>query len=377
MTGSITGDTSGGASAGHGATGHVRAEPEHIDGAWLTAALEEAGVARGATVTDVEVVGFIGTGQTGRNARLRLTWDQPDGRPATLVGKFASADENARLAAFTNGTYKNEWAFYDQLAHTLSVRTPACHIARYDEETPAFVLVMEDIADAQQGDQFRGLNLDEADLAIEQAVGFHAPRWGDPSLADFAPERPKGDEAAMMLGMVYQMMVEPFLERLGPGLDADVIDLVRRLGPVAPAWAAGNDTPRTVVHLDYRPDNFMFGVEAGAPPLVVVDWQTVNHGFAMWDIAYMIGGSFEPTQRASVERELIADYLARMAAAGVAYDADTAWRDYRLGAVWGVVMSVIATILAAETERGNDMLTVMAQRHGRHAIDLDSMGLLA
>jgi hypothetical protein len=121
----------------------------------------------------------------------------------------------------------------------------------------------------------------------------------------------------------------------------------------------------------------MFGVDDSAPPLVVVDWQTVNHGFAMWDIAYMIGGSFEPTERARVERELIADYLARMAAAGVDYDADTAWRDYRLGAVWGVVMSVIATILAAETERGNDMLTVMAQRHGRHAIDLDSMGLLA
>ena len=40
------------------------------------------------------------------------------------------------------------------------------------------------------------------------------------------------------------MMVEPFLDRLGPGLDDDVIDLVRRLGPVAPAWAAGNDTPR-------------------------------------------------------------------------------------------------------------------------------------
>ena len=27
-----------------------------------------------------------------------------------------------------------------------------------------------------------------------------------------------------------------------------------------------------------------FGVDDGAPPLVVVDWQTVNHGAAMWDI---------------------------------------------------------------------------------------------
>jgi hypothetical protein len=358
------------------ATDDVRAEPEDIDAVWLTEALEIAGVAQGATVTDVVVEGFIGTGQTGRNARLRLNWDEPDGRPDSLVGKFASADQNARDAAFANGTYKNEWAFYHDLAHTLSIRTPACHVARYDEAVPSFVLLMEDMSGSRQGDQFAGLTTDEAALAIEQAVGLHAPRWGDPTLAEFAPERPKGDEAAMMLGMVFQMMIEPFLDRLGAGLDDDVIDLVRRLGPVAPAWAAGNDTPRTVVHLDYRPDNFMFGVDDGAPALAVVDWQTVNHGFAMWDIAYLLGGSFEPSMRASTERGLIDDYLARMGAAGVHYDSDVAWRDYRLGSVWGVVMSVIATILAAETERGNDMLTVMAQRHGRHALDLDAMELL-
>ena len=266
--------------------------------------------------------------------------------------------------------------FYHHLAHTLHIRTPECHAALYDHDEPSFVLIMEDIAGSRQGDQFAGLTLDQAALTIEQAVGMHAPRWGDPTLADFAPHRPKGDEAAMMLGMVYQMMVEPFLDRLGPGLDADVIDLVRALGPLAPGWAAGNDTPRTVVHLDYRPDNFMFGVEEGAPPLVVVDWQTVNHGFAMWDIAYLIGGAFEPADRAKAERDLIDDYLARMRTAGVDYPADTAWTDYRLGSVWGVVMSVIATILAAETERGNDMLTVMAQRHGRHAIDLQALDLL-
>ena len=202
------------------------------------------------------------------------------------------------------------------------------------------------------------------------------PGGATPRLADFSADRPKGDEAAMMLGMVYQMMVEPFLDRLGGGLDDDVVELVRQLGPKAPQWATGTDTPRTVVHLDYRPDNFMFGATPDAPPLVVVDWQTANHGFAMWDLAYLIGGSFEPAERAAVERDLLHDYLTRMAAAGVDYDADTCWSDYRNGALWGVVMSVIATILAAETERGNEMLTVMAARHGRHALDLDSLAQL-
>jgi hypothetical protein len=96
----------------------------------------------------------------------------------------------------------------------------------------------------------------------------------------------------------------------------------------------------------------------------------------MWDIAYLIGGSFDAPSRVAVERALVDEYLGGLHAAGVAYDADTCWRDYRHGALWGVVMSVIATILAAETERGNDLLTLMAARHGRHALDLESMSLV-
>jgi aminoglycoside phosphotransferase (APT) family kinase protein len=128
--------------------------------------------------------------------------------------------------------------------------------------------------------------------------------------------------------------------------------------------------------MDFRPDNFMFGTTPEAPPLAIVDWQTVTDGLGMNDLAYLFGGCFEPSVRAQVERDLLAEYRARMAAAGVGYDADTMWRDYRFGSVWGVVMTVIATILAAQTERGDAMLTVMGQRAGRHALDLDAMDLL-
>lgn len=362
--------------ANDGAAVDVRGEPDLIDGSWMTDVLQRAGVADGATVTNVALDGFIGTGQTGRSARLLLTWDRPDGRPASVVGKFASADPAARASAYDNGTYRNEWAFYNDLASTLNVRCPVCHVAAYDEDRPDFVLIMEDLSGSQQGDQLVGLTPDQAALGITQAVGFHAPRWGDPTLADFAPDRPKGDEQGEFLGVLYDMTMEPFLDRLGPRLDADVVDLVRRLQPYVATWATASESPRTVVHLDFRPDNFMFGVAADAPPLVVIDWQTVTQGTAGWDLAYMIGGSFEGDQRASVERELLDEYLGQMAAAGVRLDRDACWRDYRLGALWGVVMTVIATILAAETDRGNDMLTTMGQRHGRHALDLESLALL-
>ncbi|MCU1360661.1 MAG: hypothetical protein JWN99_1950, partial [Ilumatobacteraceae bacterium] len=162
----------------------VRGEPADIDAGWMTELLQAAGVADGSTVTDLSMQ-FIGTGQLGRTARIALTWDRPEGRPATVVGKFPSADANARAASFGNGTYRTEWSFYTQLAHTLAIRTPRCFAARFDESVPDFVLIMEDLAGSRPGDQFDGLTLDQAALAVEQAVGLHAPRWGDATLAEF------------------------------------------------------------------------------------------------------------------------------------------------------------------------------------------------
>ena len=354
----------------------VRGDPERIDVRWLGEGLERSGAARGAALVQAEFAEYVGTGQTGSNARIALTWDDPAGRPRTVVGKYPSRDPFARAGAFERGTYYNEFDFYTNLAPTLAVRTPRCHLAHYSHDPYDFVLIMEDLADSRQGDQFVGLTPDEAAAALVQAVAIHAPRWGDPTLDLFAPQRPRGTEAAEALGGTYALMVEPFLDRLGAGLDDDVVELVRGLGPLAVRWAMGTDTPKTVVHNDFRPDNLMFGLTADAPPVVVVDWQTVRQGNAMFDIAYLIGGGFEPSLRASVEAELLADYRSRLTASGVEYSSAVLQRDYRHASLWGVVMTVIATILAAQTERGDRMLTVMGQRHGRHALELDALGVL-
>ena len=152
----------------------VRGDPSAIDAAWMTEALEEAGVARGATVTALECTGFIGTGQMSRNARFHLEWDHP-GRPVSAVGKFPSTDPPTKASSFENGAYLSEVGFYTEIAPTVDVRTPACWVARYDDRIPDFVLIMEDLAGSVQGDQFTGSTVDETELAIEQAVNLHSP----------------------------------------------------------------------------------------------------------------------------------------------------------------------------------------------------------
>jgi hypothetical protein len=353
----------------------IRSTPEKMDPAWLTAQLESAGVARRARVTGFEMLGYIGTGQTGANARLALTWDNPEGRPATLVAKFPSRDPHAATTAFGSGTYYKEWLFYHDVKSTVRIRTPEVWTALFDAEVPDFVLLMEDIAGSQQADQIEGLTVDQAALAAAEAVNLHAPRWGDPALASLFGTVDVAAEVGKFEGF-YNLTLQPFLDRLGSRLDPEVIELVKQFAAHTARWVLGMGTPATLVHMDYRPDNFLFAVSDSAPPLVVVDWQTLSVGPAMNDLAYMIGGAFQPAERARVERDLVEDYRKRLVATGIEYDAETCWRDYRVASLWGVAMTVIATIFAAETERGNDMLTAMAQRHSWHAIDLDAISLL-
>lgn len=352
---------------------HVRGDPSLIDAVWLTESLEAAGVARGARVAEVTCAGLIGTGQMSRNARFRLQWDRP-GRPATVVGKFPSADAKTRTASFENGAYLSEYVFYTEIAGTVEIRTPKCWVARYDAEALDCVLIMEDLVGSVQGDQFSGSTVDEAELAIEQAVGLHAPRWGDPSLARVLP-LPDRERAARM-EEYYRACVPACIDRLGDRFDDDVVALLHGFADVIQPWVLGSGTAHTVVHGDFRPDNFLLGRTADAPPLAVVDWQTVNAGLGACDIAYLIGGAFPPEQRPFVEREMVTQYVERVVGAGVDYQPDDAWRDYRWGTFHGVLIAVLATVMAQQTERGDNMLALMATRHAKHAIDLDALDLV-
>ena len=224
-----------------------------------------------------------------RDARFHLEWDRPD-RPASVVGKFPSTDAPTKASSFQNGAYLSEHGFYTEIAPTVDVRTPACWVARYDDQIPDFVLIMEDLAGSVQGDQFTGSTVDETELAIDQAVRLHAPRWGDRTLADIAALQPNGAERAELLEQYYRGCVSPCIERLGHRFDPDVVALLEGFTDVVRAWTLGPGTPQTVVHGDFRPDNFLLGRTADAPPIAIVDWQTVRLGLGVCDVAYLIGG---------------------------------------------------------------------------------------
>jgi Phosphotransferase enzyme family len=353
--------------------------PDALNPEWLTAALRSSSRLDRGAVVGVEL-SPVGTGQMCDSLRLTLHFDRDvEGvAPSTLIAKLPAADETSRATAKALRNYEIEVRFYQQLAPDLPVRTPAVYYADIDVESASFVLLLEDMAPAEQGDQLRGCSPATARVAVDELVRLHAPRWDDPALEGL--EWLHRDRAAqrefllMFLPSAWNGFRERYSARLGP----EVLTAGEALFTRLDAYLGADTRPWTVVHGDYRLDNLLFDPTPGGVPVAVVDWQTCTHGPALQDVAYFIGAAMPAEVRRDVEADLVQGYHAGLVAAGVTgYEWDRCWLDYRRGAWAGLIMAVAASMLVERTERGDEMFLTMAARHSRHALDLDAPGLLA
>lgn len=356
----------------------IVSDPQQVDASWLTDALHASGVAPGAQITGL-TRSVVGTGQMGRNERFELSWapDTDAEAPRSVVGKFPSDDPKSRATGTAQGAYEKEVRFYQALAGSVDIRTPHCYFADVDPATGDFVMVLEDLAPAVQGDQLAGCGADQASLAMTEAARLHAPRWGDPSLEALDFLRAPDAETGGILQAIYQALVPGFVERYQARLEPEHISLIEKLGPQLAGWVSSSETPLTLVHGDYRLDNMLFGTEAGGYPLAVVDWQTLGLGAGPADVAYFLGAGLLAEDRREHEEQLLREYLDQLGAGGVSgYDWNQCFAEYRRATFAGVVMAVVASMIVEQTERGDDMFMAMASRHATHAADLDALALL-
>ncbi|HEU5150323.1 MAG TPA: aminoglycoside phosphotransferase family protein [Iamia sp.] len=348
--------------------------PDLLTPAWLTAALAEH--LAGGEVTAVEATP-VGTGQMCDSLRLTLTCEgAPATMPATIVAKLPAADPTSRATALSLRSYEKEVRFYQQLAPALPICTPTVFHAAIDPATAAFVLLLEDMAPARAGDQLAGCPPEVVASALDELVHLHAPRWGDPTLAEMEWLHGDLDANRMFLGMLLPGVWAGFTERYAD----DLADHVRPVGEALfgdlEAYLTPGDAPLTITHGDYRLDNLLLDPDDGHVR-GVVDWQTVAVGPALNDVAYVMGAGLLPEDRRPVEETLVRRYHDGLVAAGIeGYGWDACWQDHRRGTFAGLVMAVAASMLVERTERGDQMFMAMASRHAQHALDLDAVALL-
>lgn len=335
----------------------------------VTDLLNDAG--HDVTVVDIAATP-VGTGQMGASFRLALTFEGDPGEvPATIVAKTAAGPPFRRQ--ISAGSYRTEIDFYRAIAPKVAIRLPRCWADWIADDATEFILLLEDLAPREQGDQIRGCTVEQARLAAVNLAGLHGPLWNDPWLASHLV--PFDEAQAMDLDGVYPAMIEMFLQRFGHRLTEATRSTFEALGDLTGGWLAGRPTPFAPVHGDYRLDNLLFAPDGS--DVAAVDWQTMSLGLPGRDLAYLCGTGLTVEYRRAAEDDIVAAYHDALVGFGVdGYDRGACRDDYAYGMLQGPLVTVFGSAVAEVTERGEEMFTAMAERSATAIDDLGSLALL-
>ncbi len=348
--------------------------PDHIDCEWLTRMFATNAI--DAQVTDVRY-SSVGTGQMADNYRLHVEYgDKSADAPGTLVVKVSSTDPSSRAAGAAGG-YVTEVRFYRELAEDVAIRTPRCYHADISEDCNEFVLVLEDLAPAEQGDQLRGCTPEQAELALVNLAGLHGSRWCDDALDRYDWLNRISPEVAGLFTNLLAPSTEAFIDRYRERLSPDDATVLRKFASAAATWLVARPDRFVPVHGDYRLDNLMFATATGGAPVAAVDWQTLAIGHPGRDVAYFLGNAMAPALRRTHEETLVGAYHRALLDFGVSnYSFEECFDDYRFGQFQGPLVTVLGAMAVVQTDRGDEMFMAMCSRSCQAIRDLDSVDLL-
>jgi aminoglycoside/choline kinase family phosphotransferase len=356
--------------------------PQDLTPEWLTQALRSGGAIERAAVSsfEVKVIGE-GAGFLGQLAQVRLTYDRPEeGAPQSLIAKLpAAAPENKEVAQFFR-FYEREVRFYDEIAHSVELRTPRLYFSHFDAGTGDFALLIEDLAPACVGDQLSGCTTHQVELAVRELARFHAAWWEHPKLQDldWLPSIHDQWYVEAVAGG-YAQAWGPFNDYFGDRLAPAMRDLGERYGQKIPQLMEYFGTaPCTIIHGDYRLDNLFFDPSQPGSALAVIDWQISARARGVFDVAYFLAGTLPPDQRRAGERDLVRLYHDLLAEGGVrGYSLELCWDDYRRSLLFLLNYAVIGIgSLDLANERGVELFEMIAQRTMTAIDDLNAGELL-
>ncbi len=341
---------------------------------WLTAALGEGGEECTVGSMTQEEIG-VGLGVSASIYRLTPTYSDGTG-PETVIAKVRQVDETAAVRSHMLQFYQREASYFRDVAPHSKVKVPQAWWSQADEETPDYCILLQDLGGLRTVEQVEGLGLEDSKAALDQLAIHHAEWWNR-----------REDLSQLRCNFPIDHEMYPILL---PGLFAngygevskhlEVPDIVHEVAKTYPDRIGANmaklgESPRTLLHGDYRADNLMFDTD-GTP--WVLDWQITGGGTAAYDVSYFLSQSLTSDDLAAHEAELLAYYQDAVVAAGADRDSlgDFEWM-YRLG----VLHCIIYPIGAGESVATGDPAAIplyqeMLNRSAAAIDRLDAVDLL-
>lgn len=324
-----------------------------ITAAWLTEALRESGSLPRGRVRDVELSGEgIGFGYISDTVRVIPEYEGADASaPASLVAKVPiSIDFPAYLRPWAARAVETELAFYREAGDDCAARVPAC-LGTAHAGARSYALLLEDLSGLESPSQMESCPPERAGPIVDALAALHAQWWESERLRE-AAWLPSPEEQAELNAPLMEDGWGPFAERIVPRVDAAFLPVGERLvRDFADTLTRGAAFASTLVHGDFRIENFLFGEPGSADEVVLLDWQLAASGSGPRDLAYFLAQGFAPERRRELEDGLLARYHAGLVARGVSgYSPERCREDYRLGLLWSMYAPIIGMKGMAERE---------------------------
>jgi len=346
---------------------------------WLAGAL--GWPVRGASQ---EVLGQ-GQGFMGDIIRLTLEHGDPDA-PATVIAKLPKKANRAMGEML--GVYEREVLFFQAFGSDFPVRIPEVYFSHYDPDagsarqkeilavldglprfiTPAigllgmkiaaakkrrYLVIMEDLAQFQPGDQFEGADTEACARVLEQFAPAHRRFWGGEDVANQFWLLPWDIDARMRESM-YRKTLPQFRAEASDALRPYVEWLGEHSAILTKTLTA--DAPTTLVHNDLRLDNVCFN----GTDCAFLDWQLLRAGPAAYDVAYFLGSALSAEASPDEEMGILERYYAALNPPD--YPFEKFLRDYRRSLVLSLAAVVPHADIAIDAGRGQTMMARWRQR---------------
>ncbi len=357
----------------------IPTRPGQFTCSWLTAALR--GDNAGAEVTDF-TVSSIDRG-TSTRFPLTLEWNaagQQADLPTKLFVKVTDSWQQ-RLVLGLTGMVKGEAIFYPRIRPLVDIEAPEGYYGAHDEKSWRSIAIMENIVETK-GARFLS-PLEPSDRAgiedlLTDLAAMHGRFWCHPQLTESALR----DSFNLISWSDSLVNLRP---RSHVGVD--------RAAAVVPREIADRtddiyDANFRTLQLDrLMPSTFLHGdghagqrYQTASGRSGLSDWQVVHRGHWAWDVAYLINSALTVENRRAWDRELIAFYLERLAAAGGdAPSFDVGWREYRRHAFYPYIAWIFTIGRAAYHPhwQPDEYSRAIIERTGQAIVDHDAFDALA
>jgi len=189
---------------------------------------------------------------------------------------------------------------------------PTCFGGLSDRGTGRGVLLLEDVAPAEQGDVLHGSTREQAEAAVRVLARLHGSSWRARDEA-FPPSLPRWGARPMEPERWIDRLTRAS-ERFPEILTQDLVEQIRDLPTeVVPAVDRLRDGPACWIHGDAHLDNVLWRSDGTA---VLLDWCNAAIGPPAADVARFLGEGVESESRPA----LVATYVQELQSTGISVE---------------------------------------------------------